>query len=73
MDLSVTYAFLAAELALFALCYMRDRKPINLAKPKLVPYKLIMLILIVILLATMAHIISMLTGQPVKPRSKMGM
>lgn len=73
MDLNVTYALLAGELILFALCYLQDRKPINPAKPRLLPYKLIMLVLIVVFLATTAHIISMLTGQPVKPRSKMGM
>ena len=73
MDLNVTYALLVGELVLFLLCFVQDKKPINPAKPKLVPYKLIMLILIVLFLATMAHIISMLTGQPVKPRSKMGM
>jgi hypothetical protein len=73
MSLNVTYALLAAEIVVFLFCYVQDRKPINPAKPKLLPYRMIMLVLMVMFLATLAHIISMLTGQPVKPRSKFGM
>ena len=72
MNLNITLAIMAVEIALFVICYIQDRKPVNLAKPKLLPYKLIMMLLIVIFLATAAHVISLLTGQPVKPRSKMG-
>ena len=73
MNLNVTLAILLVEAVLFGLCYWQDRKPVNLGKPRLLPYRLFMLTLIVIFLATLAHAVALLTGQPVKPRGKMGM
>ena len=73
MTLHMTYGVLVAIVALFALCYWRDSRPVDLAKPRLLPYKLILMLLVVAFLATAAHAISLLTGIPVVPRrGKMG-
>ncbi len=73
MGLSVTLGLLVAELVLFGFCYWQDRKPINPMKPRLLPYRLVMMTLIVLFLATLAHAVALITGTPVKPRGKMGM
>lgn len=72
MGLSATLVLFAGELILFGLCYWRLRQPVNPAKPRLLPYRLIMLTLVVVLLTTLAHIIALVTGNPVVPRRKMG-
>ncbi len=73
MDLNTSLGVMAATVVLFVICYIQDRKPVNVAKPRMLPYRLIMMVLIVAFLAIAAHVISLLTGQPVKPRSKIGM
>jgi hypothetical protein len=73
MTLELTFVLLAIEILLFAFCYWQDKKPVNLAKPRLLPYRIIMMFLIVMFLATLAHILSVVTGQPIKPRGKMGL
>ncbi len=73
MGLNLTLALLAGEVVLFGLCYWQERKPVNPSKPRLLPYRLIMLGLVVIFLATLAHAVALATGTPVQPRRKMGM
>lgn len=73
MDMGVTVGLLLVEILVFALCYWRERRPVNPNRPRLIPYRLIMMTLIVIFLATIAHTISLATGHTVKPRTKMGM
>ncbi len=73
MGLNVTLALLASEVILFGLCYWRERKPVNPSKPRLLPYRLIMLVLMVIFLATLAHAVALATGTPVVPRRRIGM
>ncbi len=72
MDLTTTLILFACELAVFGLCLWRDRQPPNPAKPRLFPYRLVMLTAIILLLTTLAHIIALVTGNPVLPRRKMG-
>lgn len=69
MDLYTALGVLAAIVVLFVVCYIQDRKPVNLGKPRMLPYRLLMMILIVAFLTTAAHIISLLTGQQIKPRT----
>jgi hypothetical protein len=73
MDLNTSLGIMAATVVLFAICYIQDRKPVNVAKPRMLPYRLIMLLMIVAFLAIAAHVIGLLTGQPIVPRRKMGM
>lgn len=69
MDLNTSLGVLAAIVVLFVICYLQDRKPVNVAKPRMLPYRLIMMVLVVAFLAIAAHVISLLTGQPIKPRT----
>lgn len=73
MGLNVTIGVLVAQLLLLGLCFWQDRKPVNPAKPRLLPYRLVGLLLIVTCLATLAHLIALVTGSPVAPRRRMGM
>ncbi len=74
MGLNVTVALLVVQLIALGLCVWQDRKPINLAKPRLLPYRLISLILLVTVLATLAHLVALVTGNPIMPRrGRMGM
>lgn len=72
MDLNATIGLLVVELVLLGICIWQDRKPADPMKPRLLPYRLMMLVLVVIGLATAAHIVALLTGNPVMPRRKMG-
>ncbi len=73
MGLSVTLVLFACELLVFGFCYWQDRKPIDLAKPRLLPYRFIMMVLIIVMLTTLAHIVALVTGNPIVVRRKMGM
>lgn len=72
-SLQITIAVLVAELALFVLCVLAARRPIDPLRPRLMPYNAIMLVLFVAILATTAHIISLLTGHQLMPRRGKGM
>ena len=69
----ITLLVLAAEIGLFVFCLIRTRRPIDPLKPRMLPYNLILIILAVAIFATLAHIISLLTGQQLLPRQRKGM
>jgi len=69
MDLNTALGVMAVIVVLFVICYLQDRKPVNVAKPRMLPYRLLMMVLIVGFLAIAAHVISLLTGQQIKPRT----
>jgi hypothetical protein len=69
MDLNTALGVMTVTVVLFVICYIQDRKPVNVAKPRMLPYRLIMMVLIVAFLAMAAHVISLLTGQQIKPRT----
>lgn len=73
MDLKTTLIILFVELVLLGICYWQVRKPTapgKPGKPRLIPYRLIMLTLVVIALTTVAHVIALVTGNPVVPRTQ---
>ncbi|MBD24607.1 MAG: hypothetical protein CMG46_06335 [Candidatus Marinimicrobia bacterium] len=72
-QLIITVAALLAEIALFAFCYFQSKKPADPLKPRMIPYALIMVILSAVILATLAHIVSLVTGSQVQPRRPKGM
>ncbi|MGE3335106.1 MAG: hypothetical protein AB7I36_15790 [Rhodospirillaceae bacterium] len=72
-DLWLTVAALAAEIVLFLFCLVQVRKPIDPLKPRLLPYNVIMIFLTVAIFATIAHIVSLLTGHQLAPRRGKGM
>lgn len=71
--LAITFLVLAGEIVLFVLCLRQARKPIDPLRPRLLPYNLIMILLAVAVMATLAHIISLMTGQQLMPRRGKGM
>ena len=72
-SLQITIAVLVVEIALFALCVLAARRPIDPLRPRLMPYTLIMILLFVAIRATTAHIISLMTGHQLMPRRGKGM
>ncbi len=73
IELAITIGILLLELALFGFCYYQAKQPPNPAKPRLINYGLLMLILTLLFLATIAHVVSLVTGEQVKPRRRRGM
>ncbi len=69
----ITALVLAAEIALFILCIVRARKPADPLRPRLIPYNAVSVFLILAIFATIAHLISLFTGQPLLPRRGKGM
>jgi hypothetical protein len=72
-QLLTTLLFLGVEVALFVVCLMQARKPVDPLRPRLLPYNVIMILLAVAIFATLAHVISLLTGQQLAPRRGKGM
>jgi len=72
-SLQITIAVLVVEIALFGLCVRAARRPIDPLRPRLIPYNVIMLALFVAILATTAHVISLMTGNQLMPRRGKGM
>lgn len=73
IELAITVAILLVEIVLIAICYIQTLKPADPLKPRLLPYGFLMIVLIAVLLATLAHIVSLVTGQQVQPRRPKGM
>jgi hypothetical protein len=72
-SLTLTLLVLAGEGAVFLLCLYRVRQPIDPLRPRLVPYNIIMILLAVAMMATAAHVISLLSGHQLMPRRSKGM
>lgn len=72
-SLAITLLVLAGEIGLLAFCYHRSRKPIDPLHPRLVPYNIVMIFLVVAIFATVAHIVSLVTGQQLMPRRRRGL
>ena len=73
IELAITITILLIELGLLALCYYRAKQPPNFAKPRIINYALVMIFLSLLFLATLAHTVSLITGNQVKPRRRRGM
>ena len=70
MDLMTTLGVLAAELAVIGLCVWQERKPMVPGRIRMVPYRMISLVLVVVAFATLAHAVALYTGNPVVPRTQ---
>lgn len=68
MSLGLTLAILLGALALAALANWRERRPRELGRPPLVPATAIQAIAIVVVILMLAHLVSLLTGHPIKGR-----
>jgi hypothetical protein len=70
-ELIITLAVLLFEIVLFGICYLRAKQPPNPAKPRLLPYGLIMMFLFLAGFVTVAHTIGVITGHRIEARNKM--
>jgi hypothetical protein len=69
MTLGLTVAILLGALAIAALANWRERRPREIGRPPLVPAVAIQAIAIVVAILMLAHLVSLLTGQPLKGRA----
>jgi hypothetical protein len=68
MSLELTLAVLFAALAVAALANWRERRPRDFGRPPLVPYTVIQVIAVLVVILMLAHLVSLLTGQPLRGR-----
>lgn len=72
-QLTITLLVLAVEVALFLVCFLQVRRPVDPLRPRMLPYNVIMILLAVAIFATLAHVVSLLSGQQLMPRRGKGM
>ncbi len=73
MGLTATLIALGVQWAVIGLCLWQDRKPVEFGRVRLIPYRIVILTLGVMSIATLAHAVSVVTGKPILPRtSKFG-
>jgi len=72
-ELDVTIALVVLEVAILLFCRYQMKRPVNPAKPRMIPYNIIFIVFALALLATLAHLISLLTGHQVQPRRRQGL
>lgn len=68
LDLPVTAAILAATLVLLVVIRLIERKPLPLGEVRLLPLNFLTLVLGLVAILMLAHLISLLTGQPLLGR-----
>jgi hypothetical protein len=68
MSLGLTLAVLFAALVVAALANWRERRPRELGRPPLVPYTAIQVVAVLVIVLMLAHLVSVLTGQPLRGR-----
>lgn len=64
MGLGLTLAILIAAAALGVLANLLERRPRELGHPPLVPYTAIQMVAVVVAVLMLAHLVSLLSGQP---------
>lgn len=73
IELVITVAVMLLECALLGFCYYKAKQPPDPANPRILNYPLIMIMVSLLILATLAHAISLVTGKQVQPRRRRGM
>jgi hypothetical protein len=68
VTLPVTLVILTTALGLAALANWRERRPRDLGEPQLVPWITVQIIAVVVAILMLAHLVSLLTGTPLKSR-----
>jgi len=69
IHLAITFAVLVAEIVLIWICRVQLKKPADPLKPRMIPYGAIMIFASLGILVTVAHSISLITGEQVKART----
>lgn len=70
MTLTVTLAVLAGFVLLLAISAYIDRRPPELGKIRLIPYRGLMVLSVIAIIALIAHLVTLLTGVPLQGRNK---
>ncbi len=65
MDMGMTLWALALAVAVFALCWLRERRPREVGEVRMFPYIPVMMLCLVLILGLVAHLLSLMTGKPV--------
>lgn len=68
MSFELTLAVLIVALAIAGMANWRERRPRELGRPPLVPYPAIQMIALVVIVLMLAHLVSLLSGEPLKGR-----
>jgi hypothetical protein len=69
MDLTLTIALLAGEVIILVVCILMQRRKVDITRPRIIPYGIIGMFMMVLVLATLAHVVALVTGKPVVPRT----
>jgi len=72
-DLALSAGLLVVELVLFAIFFIRSKHPPTPGQVRVFPYAAALIILVVVIFVTSAHVISLITGTPLQPRRMKGM
>jgi hypothetical protein len=68
MTLALTLAVLLAALIVAALANWRERRTRDVGRPPLVSYTAIQVVAVLVIILMLAHLVSLLTGQPLRGR-----
>jgi len=68
LSLPVTLAILALTAGMFAFANWRSRQPAQPFKVRMVNYHVVQMICIIVVLLMAAHLVTLLSGQPLTPR-----
>ena len=68
MSLTATLVVLLLALAVAGLANYRERRPRALGRPPLIPATVIQMLALVVAILMLAHLVSLLIGQPLRSR-----
>ncbi len=73
IELIITLIFLLIEIGVIIYFYHKAKQPPDPARPRMLNYGLLIIFSSLIFIATLAHVVTLVTGNQVKPRRKRGM
>jgi len=65
MGLGTTVWAMTLAIVVFALCWLRERRPRTVGEVRLFPYIPMMMICLILILVLLAHLIGVVTGKPI--------
>ncbi|MDX1542152.1 MAG: hypothetical protein R3349_12185 [Geminicoccaceae bacterium] len=68
MGLTATIAVLVLALGLAGIANWRERRPREIGQPPLLPWIAVQMVAVVVAILMLAHLVSLLTGTPLKSR-----
>jgi hypothetical protein len=68
LSLPVTLTILVLTMGIFGLAYWRGSRPAEPLKVRMVNYHVVQIVCVVVVLLMVAHLVTLLSGQPLPPR-----